>query len=49
MSGEIVTHGNIPTSFLYGLNKARIYKKANIFMYKILENIRSDAKIIVFG
>ena len=37
--GDIVTRGNIPTSFLYGLNRARIYKKANIFMYKALENI----------
>jgi len=37
--GKVVFKGNIPTSFFYILNKVRLYRKANIFMHKILEDM----------
>ena len=44
--GDVIFKGSIPTSFLYTLNRVKLYKKANIFMHKILENIFTNNKPI---
>ena len=43
--GKVIFKGSIPTSFFYMLNKVRLYKKANIFMHKILENMFTNKKL----
>ena len=36
---KILLKGSIPTNFFFSLNMIKLYKKSNIFMYKILEDI----------
>jgi hypothetical protein len=35
--GDVLFKGNISTSFLYILNRARLYKKSSIFMHELIE------------
>ncbi len=37
--GNVIFKGNLPTSFFYTLNMVKLYKKANVFMHLILEDI----------
>ena len=40
--GDVLFRGNIATSYLYTLNKIKLYRRANIFMHKTLENLFED-------
>ncbi len=47
--GDVVFKGNIPTSYFYTLNMIKLYKKANIFMHILLEDIFKKHNIKVFS
>lgn len=47
--GDVIFKGKIPTSFLYILNKCRLYLKSSIFLHQIIEKLSyEDRKINVF-
>ena len=47
--GDVIFKGNIPTSYFYTLNMVKLYKKANVFMHIVLENIFKKNNIKVFS
>ena len=47
--GDVIFKGNIPTSYFYTLNMIKLYKKANIFMHILLEDIFKKHNIKVFS
>ena len=47
--GDVICKGKISTSFLYSLNRARLYKKSTPFMHKTLEMIFSkESRIHIY-
>ncbi len=46
--GDVIFKGNLPTSYFYTLNMIKLYKKANIFMHVLLEDIFKKNNIKVF-
>ena len=47
-AGNVIFKGNIPTSFFYTLNMVRLYKKANVFMHILIEDIFKNKEIRVY-
>tara|TARA_B100001175_G_scaffold271449_1_gene244158 strand:+ start:17074 stop:18693 length:1620 start_codon:yes stop_codon:yes gene_type:complete len=47
--GDVIFKGNIPTSYFYTLNMIKLYKKANVFMHLLLEDIFKKNNVKVFS
>lgn len=47
-AGNVIFKGNIPASFFYTLNMIRLYKKANVFMHILIEDIFKNNEIRVY-
>tara|TARA_B100000902_G_scaffold393482_1_gene447812 strand:+ start:2507 stop:4180 length:1674 start_codon:yes stop_codon:yes gene_type:complete len=43
--GDVVFKGDITTTFVYSLNVARLYSKANLFLSHLLEKVGRDNKL----